>query len=278
MISNERVQEMHQQIEMQKQRIEALEAKYAGWMHDKERLIEAVELLNEQTEQYSKATDNRAYVTKEDFEETNKEIIHAMGLLELPNVFGGTLKSDHARMFPGQFIDSYTKIIVVESVLSALVIQHCAGDLCSSLVIPEPNWRPNKAESNYIECANLVLLSQTTQKGIKAAWRWWLENYKQAQRWPVLGGRDVFFMFWSGIDIRSWVKAGLLKDPCKSKQPEAAPTRLTNRSEVQTGDCVGSGPCYHLEGPGKCWQGLRELGRDGPGGHCSLSYNIDGEH
>jgi hypothetical protein len=44
--------------------------------------------------------------------------------------------------------------------------------------------------------------------GAKAA-QWWLDEFSQARRWPVPQGKDPGEAFEKGVDIMTWIRAGL---------------------------------------------------------------------
>jgi len=46
--------------------------------------------------------------------------------------------------------------------------------------------------------------------GAKAAWSFWSETYgSKVRRWPVILGKDPSDAWKKGLDIRSWVLAGM---------------------------------------------------------------------
>lgn len=112
-------------------------------------------------------------------------------------------------------------MIVVESELDAILLDGLAGDLIGVVAMGNDTAKPTAslqpAMTNAL--AILVALDSDLPKynvetgnmdmpGAKAA-RWWLEQFPQARRVPIIGGKDPGEAFQAGIDLRGWVMAAL---------------------------------------------------------------------
>ncbi|MDX9896106.1 MAG: CHC2 zinc finger domain-containing protein [Desulfofustis sp.] len=114
--------------------------------------------------------------------------------------------------------DSY---VIVESGLDAILLDGIVGDLVGVVALGNDTTKP-PADLHDKLCRSLhisVSLDSDTPRrnsvtgkleipGAKAS-RWWLEQYDQAERVPVIGGKDPGEVFQSGGDLRTWVMAGL---------------------------------------------------------------------
>jgi len=104
--------------------------------------------------------------------------------------------------------------IIVESELDGLLIFQEAGDLVGVIVLGSAQTKPDKAICEILEQAETILISlDGDEAGAKPAWQWWIKNFKQAKRWPPIKGKDPCEMWKQGIDIRSWVEAGIGPGP-----------------------------------------------------------------
>jgi hypothetical protein len=69
--------------------------------------------------------------------------------------------------------------------------------------------------------------------GAKASWKWWLNHYQHARRWPCIKGKDPGEAYQNGLDIRAWTLAGLnMKDPVIRPFPKEWLTKY-NEEELE---------------------------------------------
>ncbi|MGI6655246.1 MAG: primase-helicase zinc-binding domain-containing protein [Desulfobulbus sp.] len=133
--------------------------------------------------------------------------------------------------------------VVVESELDAITIDAAAGDLVGVVALSTSSAKPTPAVHDHLSRsvhlsisldADPVRKNPRTGKvecpGAQAA-AWWLGQYRQAVRVPPVGGKDPGDMAAAGLDIRSWVLAGLPPRFHLLADPQAA-LKKTGRSTV----------------------------------------------
>jgi len=99
--------------------------------------------------------------------------------------------------------------VVVESELDAILLDAVAGDLVGVVAQGNSTARPDSITMPVLQNAmHISVALDTDEAGAKAS-RWWLDQFDTAHRWPVVGGKDPGEAFTAGVDIRSWVVAGL---------------------------------------------------------------------
>ena len=101
--------------------------------------------------------------------------------------------------------------VVVESELDALLIAQVAGDLVTAVALGSAQAKPDAETHALLDRAPLILQSNDhDDAGVRAAWGWWRETYRQFKRWPVPEGKDPTEAHQAGIDLRLWIEAGIL--------------------------------------------------------------------
>ncbi|MCX5876626.1 MAG: CHC2 zinc finger domain-containing protein [Deltaproteobacteria bacterium] len=111
--------------------------------------------------------------------------------------------------------------VVVESGLDAILLDGLAGDLVGVVAMGNDSAKPSAdlfpllAQAAHL---SICLDSDATRKnpttgkmespGAKSS-LWWLSQFRQAERIPVIGGKDPGDAFKAGVDLRAWVLAGL---------------------------------------------------------------------
>ncbi len=111
--------------------------------------------------------------------------------------------------------------VIVESGLDAILLDGVAGDLVGVVALGNDTIKPPTDLFETLQRAlhiSVSLDSDTPRRnsvtgameipGAKAS-RWWLEQFEQAERVPVVGGKDPGEVFQAGGDLRTWVLAGL---------------------------------------------------------------------
>ncbi|BDD88726.1 hypothetical protein [Desulfofustis limnaeus] len=111
--------------------------------------------------------------------------------------------------------------VVVESGLDAILLDGVAGDLVGVVALGNDTSKPPVGLWEKLQRSlhiSVSLDSDTPRRnevtgamdipGAKAS-RWWLEQFEQAERVPVIGGKDPGEVFQAGGDLRTWVLAGL---------------------------------------------------------------------
>ena len=100
--------------------------------------------------------------------------------------------------------------ILVESELDALLLYQEAGDLVNVISLGNAQSRPDMEAADLLQQSRLILLAlDADAAGGKESWQWWREHYPQSRRWPPVAGKDPGDMMAAGVNIRTWVEAGL---------------------------------------------------------------------
>lgn len=120
--------------------------------------------------------------------------------------------------------------MVVESELDLLILSQVAGDLVSLIALGSAQVKPDEQAHGILTGATAILVSlDGDQAGAKAAWGWWSRTYPQAKRWPPVLGKDPGDMLKAGVDLLTWVRAGL-SDP----EPETTtPVEMATEPQLQ---------------------------------------------
>jgi len=102
--------------------------------------------------------------------------------------------------------------VLVESELDALLLHQEAGDLVNVISLGNAQTRPDQQAADLLNQSQLILVALDTDRaGAAESWRWWKEHYRQAHRWPSIRGKDTGEMWAAGMNIRTWVEAGLME-------------------------------------------------------------------
>lgn len=116
---------------------------------------------------------------------------------------------------PGSGNDTFTldrghfAAVVVESDLDALLLDHLAGDIVNTVSLGTCSARPKGHTADMLKACPAILVALDSDQAGAAAFRWWRENYPQAERWPVIGGKDPGEAYQNSVDLRAWILAGL---------------------------------------------------------------------
>ena len=118
--------------------------------------------------------------------------------------------SKSSMIFKGE---SIRVVSIVESELDGMLIWQRAKDLVTCIALGSAQARPDIEADELLRQADLILLSLDSDRaGANEAWHWWVEKYEHAKRWPCIHGKDPAEMHQAGIDVRRWIKAGLLQN------------------------------------------------------------------
>lgn len=112
-------------------------------------------------------------------------------------------------------------LVVVESELDAIALDGIAGDIAGIIAMGNSTAKPPARLHAILQAALHISVSLDSDKprqnkttgrteipGGQAS-RWWLEQYRQAERVPVVGGKDPGDAYAAGVDLRAWVLAGM---------------------------------------------------------------------
>ncbi|NCD25748.1 MAG: hypothetical protein EOL86_09180 [Deltaproteobacteria bacterium] len=147
-----------------------------------------------------------------------------------------------------------TAYVIVESELDALVVDGAAGDLVGVVAMGNASAKPTEAcHAVLSQAVHLSIcldsdaprVNPTTGRTESAGAQgsiWWLNQYRHAERVPVIGGKDPGDAYAAGVDLRAWVLAGL---PPRFHIKATAPTvkeSLTVAPATADGCRVGEAP------------------------------------
>lgn len=100
-------------------------------------------------------------------------------------------------------------VVIVESELDAWLLSQEAGDLCAVAALGNAQAKPDTETDTLLQEAPVILIAlDTDNAGTKANWNFWRDNY-QAKRLPTIKGKDAGEARLNGLDIRTWIMAGL---------------------------------------------------------------------
>ena len=101
--------------------------------------------------------------------------------------------------------------IVVESELDAILLSQETGDLVTCISMGTAPAKPDVNTHATLTAAAVILISlDTDDAGARAAWAFWPSIYgDKAKRWPSIGGKDPSEAMANGLDLWTWVAAGI---------------------------------------------------------------------
>lgn len=112
-------------------------------------------------------------------------------------------------------------MVIVESELDAILLDSLAGDLVGVVAMGNDTAKPTASLLPVLERAMVLMVAldsdlpkynpetgRMDMPGAKAS-RWWLSQFPQAIRVPVVGGKDPGDAYREGVNLRDWVMAAL---------------------------------------------------------------------
>jgi DNA primase len=101
--------------------------------------------------------------------------------------------------------------IIVESELDALLLSQEAGDLCGTVALGTAAAKPDIEAHALLKHTPLILIAlDTDDAGAKASWNFWPETYgAKVKRWHTIQGKDASEAKANGLDLRTWIIAGM---------------------------------------------------------------------
>ena len=123
--------------------------------------------------------------------------------------------------------------VVVESELDGVLLAQQAGDLASVFALGTVAARPDKRTAELLgACSRILVALDADDAGGQVMWgtsKWWQQNFPKSKRLIPIGGKDPGEMLNAGIDLRTWIKAGL---PDSFESPNPAVKKCTAPSEA----------------------------------------------
>jgi DNA primase len=103
--------------------------------------------------------------------------------------------------------------VIVESELDGLLLSQETGDLCAVMALGSATSKTNKESHDLLRAMPIILISlDTDEAGAKASWHYWPDTHgTKAQRWPCLKGKDPSEARLNGLDLRTWIIAGIFE-------------------------------------------------------------------
>jgi hypothetical protein len=99
--------------------------------------------------------------------------------------------------------------VIVETELDAMMLACRAGDLCTAVALGSVAVKPDAECHAAIADAMRILVALDLDDAGGKAMAWWRAHYRQAERWPVIDGKDPGEMVQRGGDVRTWILCGL---------------------------------------------------------------------
>jgi len=103
--------------------------------------------------------------------------------------------------------------VIVESELDGLLLSQETGDLCAVIAMGTATAKPNKEVHSLLRATPIIPISLDTDKaGAKASWQYWPDTFgAKARRWPCIKGKDPSEARLNGLDLRTWIIAGIFE-------------------------------------------------------------------
>lgn len=139
---------------------------------------------------------------------------------------------------------------VVEAELDAMLIHYATGGIIGALALRSNRTKPDTAAHAALRRAQRICLALDYDEAGAEAVPWWFQTYGDAcRRWPVPDGKDPGDAVALGVDIRSWIAAGL-PPSVALREPAAVPVdRLPGCAvEVGRGENGGKPSLPHAAG------------------------------
>jgi len=99
-------------------------------------------------------------------------------------------------------------VVVLESELDAILLNHVAGDITSVIALGTAHAKPDEAATRLLNSALCILVATDFDEAGKSAFAWWKQTFPRSVRWPSPRGKDVSDALCRDINLRTWVIAG----------------------------------------------------------------------
>ncbi|MDD4950908.1 MAG: hypothetical protein PHV85_00010 [Desulfovibrionaceae bacterium] len=113
--------------------------------------------------------------------------------------------------------DGDKAFVVVEAELDAVLVAQEAGDLATAAGLGSSSVKPDADTATAMAGAVSVLVALDFDRAGAKAWPWWEQTFDRAKRWPSVKGKDPGDDYQAGVDVRSWVLAGLPPALCSGE-------------------------------------------------------------
>ncbi|MEI6128037.1 MAG: hypothetical protein WCQ99_15930, partial [Pseudomonadota bacterium] len=106
----------------------------------------------------------------------------------------------------------HSACIVVESELDGIMLYGIASSVPGVTIVACGNTsvRPTETQAEFLKESDCILVAMDFdgKPGFKA-WEWWQSHFDNAERWPVVSGKDPGESYKNGDDLREWIIKGL---------------------------------------------------------------------
>jgi len=99
--------------------------------------------------------------------------------------------------------------VIQEAELDCIAVAEAAGDLVGTIGLGSTGVKPEIRSAASLTRAIAILDALDYDEAGAKAGKWWREQYPQCSRWPVPKGKDAGEAFTAGINLRTWLLAGL---------------------------------------------------------------------
>ena len=100
--------------------------------------------------------------------------------------------------------------IIIESDLDALLLNQIAGDIIGVISLGSAYFKPDADIYSILKNAGKVLVSlDSDESGAEISWKWWLSDFPNAIRWPIIRGKDPAEAYLNGLNLRKWIELGI---------------------------------------------------------------------
>ena len=107
-------------------------------------------------------------------------------------------------------LSNSNRFILVESELDCILLHQEAGDLATIIALGSSEIKPDSMLYERMTGADKILISLDSDKaGAYSSWKFWMEHFPQATRWPVIKGKDPTEAYLNGLNLRKWILAGI---------------------------------------------------------------------
>jgi len=126
----------------------------------------------------------------------------------------------------------HDSFVIVESELDGLLLYQEAGDLVTIVAMGSANMRPDSQLTEKLIKAHRILIAlDNDEAGAHSSYNWWLQHFTNAVRWPVPFGKDPTEAYQQGLNLRTWVHAGLEYEPDEEPEGDSYPIDISRPTE-----------------------------------------------
>ncbi len=142
--------------------------------------------------------------------------------------------------------------VVVETELDAILLDQETGGVCGSIGLGSATTKPDSAAFKALANSLCILNALDFDQAGAGAWGWWKDHFDQAERWPVPDGKDPGEAFAAGVDLKSWILAGLPPVFSINLKFDGGPTDEKPVEKIQVATGTGEKPVEDMPDDGPC--------------------------